>query len=56
MTTKSTVTNTVEKTDKGLVIVYGTEKSKSMTTDKAYEVSEILAKTLVKNGHGKYKK
>lgn len=39
----------------GLVIIIGTESSPNLKTGKEYEVSVILAKTLVKKGSANYK-
>jgi hypothetical protein len=43
-------TRTIVKREKEKVTVYGTEKSKSMETGKAYLVSATLAETVVKKG------
>lgn len=59
MTTKKTVkVDKPVKTDKlvGLVTVIGTDKSEFMKTGKEYEVSPVLANTVVKSGHAKFKK
>lgn len=58
MTAKTVIKSKPEvpKTLKGLVVVVGTEKSQYMKTGKEYEVSPILANTLVKSGHATLKK
>lgn len=39
-----------------MVTVYGTEKSEYMVTGNPYEVTDVLSKTLIKNGHATLKK
>ena len=53
---KKISTRTVVEREKETVVVYGTEKSVSMETGKAYKVSASLAGTVVKNGNASKQK